>query len=117
MVADALSRVHEGQKLMVQVVCCPLISRPHYDLLKDIRNETSVDVELVQLCQRIILKELSPDYSIKDDLILFRNRLVIGSNPFLKSILLKEYHTIPIAGHVGVKQTLARIATTFDRPN
>lgn len=54
-----------------------------------------------------------PNYTVKEGLLLWKNRLVIPSNDPLVQVILKEFHSTPIGGHAGVTRTLARISAQF----
>lgn len=57
--------------------------------------------------------EAYPDFSISDDLIIFKGAIWLDSqDPFI-SALLHEYHATPLGGHFGVKKTLHRLRTNF----
>ena len=54
-----------------------------------------------------------PEFSISDDLIIFKGTLWLDSqNPFIPA-LLHEYHATPLGGHFGVKKTLHRLQPNF----
>ncbi|MCI61891.1 hypothetical protein A2U01_0083148, partial [Trifolium medium] len=55
-------------------------------------------------------------YTVKDDLLYWKNRVVIPTPSALVQKLLQEYHSSPIGGHAGITRTAARIKAQFYWP-
>lgn len=113
-VADALSRVHEANLTDETPSMFSMIaSYPTSEFLAILRTENSVLAELVGLHQKLAMGKLSLHFSVHDGLLMYRNRFYIGVESALRVLLLREFHSTPIAGHAGVKRTLVRLATNF----
>lgn len=54
-----------------------------------------------------------PDYSLKNNLILYQGRILIPNNSALRQLLILEYHNTPVGGLAGIRRTLHRISNTF----
>lgn len=52
-------------------------------------------------------------YPFKNDLLYFKQRIVLASQSPIGYQILIELHTIPVGGHGGDRCTLARITTQF----
>ena len=46
--------------------------------------------------------------------LLYKGRLVLPKEAFIKTILLKEYHNGPVGGHSGVMKTYKRMRADLD---
>lgn len=106
MAADALSRMF----FMAW-------SEPQAHFIEELKQEISSNEELqkiVQACSHNA--ETVPYYSVKQNLLYWKNRLVIPEGSKLIQQILKEYHSSPIRGHAGVARTLARISPQFYWP-
>lgn len=105
--ADALSRLF----LMAW-------SEPQNQFLHDLRVELGQNEHMstiVKQCQHP--SNPDPYYSVKEDLLYWKGRLVISSLSSLQDKVLQEYHSSSIGGHAGVARTLARITSHFYWPN
>ncbi|KAH9782770.1 hypothetical protein KPL71_009054 [Citrus sinensis] len=90
--ADALSRIHEEN----------VIEEP---------KPTTLCLSL-----RYAAGSLTSDFSVQEGLLLFRHRYYLSPHSSLKTVLLKEFHKTPMAGHAGIKKTLVRLSSTFFWP-
>ncbi|MCH79797.1 Ty3/gypsy retrotransposon protein, partial [Trifolium medium] len=52
-------------------------------------------------------------YSVRDGLLLWKDKLVIPNKPELINQILTEFHTSHIGGHAGITRTIARIQAQF----
>jgi len=111
-VADALSCRDEDEFLEVSL---SVISYPTLDWLSDLKNSYTLDSQLLTLLQQV-QNGTSTDnrYSIKNDLLLYKQRLYV-SQPFRKSIM-QYVHASPIAGHAGYDKTIHRARRDFFWP-
>ncbi|KAH9685790.1 hypothetical protein KPL70_014094 [Citrus sinensis] len=117
--ADALSRVHEeagADTSTVTASCLPLLSRPSFELLATLNLENSTLSDMIALHQQFAAGTLSRDYSLHNGFLFYHNRYYINPSSSLKEVLLAEFHSSPLAGHVGIKRTLVRLAFTFFWP-
>lgn len=108
-VADALSRVSNnttGQFLV--------LSMPNFVFLEQLCKSLNDSHEFLSLPHDI---QHDPgthtDYKIHQGLILYKGKLWLDSNNPVKHLLLEEFHTTPLGGHVGVSKTLRRLQVNF----
>ncbi|KAL0361327.1 UNVERIFIED_CONTAM: Retrovirus-related Pol polyprotein from transposon.6 [Sesamum radiatum] len=59
----------------------------------------------------------SLDYSVRNGLLYFRQKLLIRPASAVVPLLLSEFHSSPLGGHSGSKATLARVAASFYWPS
>lgn len=106
-VADALSRSFYMA-----------LSSPVFTILDDIREAIVQDKELLAVKAACLDQPLSrPPYSVRDDTLFWKGRIVIPQNAVeLKQQLLLEYHSSPVGGHAGVYRTFRRLAAIFFWP-
>lgn len=52
-------------------------------------------------------------YSISNDLIRFKGRLVVGDDRELKYMILQALHSSPMGGHLGVRAIYYRVRQLF----
>jgi len=107
-VADALSRQFEEESTLLA------ISLPIPEWIEEARQEWFSHPGLSQL-----ISQLQDDpnsiqgYSWQDDILRYRDRVVISPTSTLKSRILAELHSSPIAGHSGFQKTYARTRRSF----
>ncbi|KAH9657564.1 hypothetical protein KPL70_023135 [Citrus sinensis] len=117
--ADALSRVHEialADNINTFPTCLSFNSQPSFELLQSLLNENTTLPDLISLHQQLLKGELSADFSVQNGFLLHRQRYYISPTSSLKAILLQEFHSMPLAGHVGVTRTLISLSSTFYWP-
>ncbi|PNX92431.1 Ty3/gypsy retrotransposon protein, partial [Trifolium pratense] len=106
MAADALSRV------MVMAW-----SEPKWQLLDQVRRALENDNQLREVMQNYAIGKAPVQYSMREGLLYWKQRLVIPKNDDLLQKLLFEFHTSPIGGHAGITRTIARIKAQFYWPD
>lgn len=118
-VVDALSRKdeHSTELLLDEASMFWNFSKPIPFLLKDVQRENQTGEDLRKLHQQYKANLLGDEYSVKDGMLIHKGKFIISSTSQLKQKLLQEYHATPMAGHTGVKRTLARLAAIFYWPN
>lgn len=52
-------------------------------------------------------------YSWKDEILRYKDRVVISPTSTLKMCILAEFHSSPIVGHAGFQKTYARTRRSF----
>lgn len=52
-------------------------------------------------------------FQVKDDSLYFKDRVYIPQKTDLRTTILLEYHSSPVAGHIGLQPTLTRISSSF----
>lgn len=105
--ADALSRIPTpGQ--------CLVLSIPSPECLNDIKNFLSQSSAYHNLRQQILsYPEAHPEFSLTTDWICYRGKLWLPpNNPFIP-MLLAEFHSTPLGGHMGETKTLRRLQDNF----
>ncbi|MCH90884.1 hypothetical protein A2U01_0011807, partial [Trifolium medium] len=104
--ADALSRV-----MMLSW------SEPQSQLLHDLRDALGKDntlQEVIKACKQP--GQVKEHYTIREGLLLWKDRLVVPMGQGLEAKILEEFHKAPIGGHAGIVRTLARIKSQFYWP-
>nr|KYP68328.1 Retrotransposable element Tf2 [Cajanus cajan] len=112
-VADALSRVPDSHELIFLA-----ISTIIPDIVEQLKNFFSAQADGIALVQQLSSATTTkPHFIVAHGLVYFKNRLFIPEIPSLRSSILHEFHASPMAGHFGVKATLARLAASFAWPS
>lgn len=107
LVADALSRMPNVEQLF------PL-STVSFGIIDQLKQENLQDPELLDLQHRLCEDPVSlSDFSLREGLLFFRDRLVSSSTSSLHGKLLKEFHESLIGGHSGITRTFHRLSTNF----
>lgn len=57
-----------------------------------------------------------PHHSIKDGVLLYKDRALVPAESALQQLLLAEFHNSAIGGHAGIQRTYARLASVFYWP-
>jgi hypothetical protein len=82
----------------------PLGFHPH------LRKSFTEDPGLIDLIQKIEASPSSyPGFRIIQGLLYFRDKLYIPADSPIKTLLLQEFHSSPIGGHIGIQKTLGRL--------
>jgi hypothetical protein len=112
-VADALSR----RDAPIAELSLSLLSMPTLSWVEDLKVEYSRDPKLGLLLAQWHKHELDTRrYSLRDGLLLYRNRILLGESPPLKTQVLNYVHSDPMAGHSGYEKTLQRAKRDFYWP-
>ncbi|PNX87089.1 hypothetical protein L195_g043174, partial [Trifolium pratense] len=101
--ADALSRMY-----------MLTWSEPKNQFIQELYNVLQSDLEMLHIMKACQQQE--EDYklfTIRDGLLLWKDKLVIPNNQELINKVLAEFHTSHIGGHAGVSRTLACIQAQF----
>lgn len=78
---------------------------------------TKKDVRLKDLYDQCVANRLqSPEYLIKDGLLLWKGRIMLPSDEDIINQVLLEFHSSKVGGHAGVTKTMARICSQFFWP-
>ncbi|PNX92586.1 Ty3/gypsy retrotransposon protein, partial [Trifolium pratense] len=111
LVADALSRKNtdaESAGLLLSVSSTVPV------LLSTLREYYKKDTKGQDLVFKIVTaKESTQQYSFKEGLVYFKNRLFLPEGNNLRTTILNEYHSTPTAGHSSLQPTLARLSASF----
>eukprot|EP00253_Pinus_taeda_P006618 PITA_06618 len=107
-VADALSCQFEEESTLLA------ISLPIPEWIEEARREWFSHPELSQLISQLQADPNSTKgYSWQDDILRYKDRVVISPTSTFKSRILAEMHSSPIAGHSGFQKTYARTRRSF----
>ncbi|GJU82173.1 transposon Tf2-1 polyprotein [Tanacetum coccineum] len=113
-VADALSRRPEGEPAVSKFLTLSTIHLKYIQKLQELNLSDPFLMELhKQLTEGLINQA---HYTVKDGLLLFKGKLLIGRDPHLIQEILREFHCTPVGGHSGVRKTMARVNQTFTWP-
>ena len=83
-------------------------------LRSDIAKDTQLSTILRQCSHESLYHN---NYSYRNDILLWKQRVVIPQNSSLISIILQEYHDGALGGHSGIAKTLDRISSNFYWPH
>ncbi|KAL0823918.1 hypothetical protein Bca101_047595 [Brassica carinata] len=111
--ADGLSR---QMQTSVPEACSTLFALmiPSAIQLQDIYAEIEQDDSIQTILQQVRAGDLvKPGYSVADNKLWFKRRLVIPPSSCFIPLILKENHDSLVGGHSGVFKTLKRIQQTF----
>ncbi|MCH79693.1 Ty3/gypsy retrotransposon protein [Trifolium medium] len=101
--ADALSRMY-----------MLAWSEPKTQFIQELLKALPADPEIVHIMKACQQKEENYKlFTIRDGLLLWKDKLVIPNNPDMIQKILTEFHTSHIGGHAGISRTLARIQAQF----
>ena len=107
-VADALSRQFEEESTLLA------ISLPIPEWIEEARREWFSHPGLSQLISQLqAYPNSTKGYSWQDDILRYKDRVVISPTSTFKSHILAEMHSSPIAGHSGFQKTYARTRRSF----
>ncbi|CAJ2659203.1 unnamed protein product [Trifolium pratense] len=85
--------------------------------IDEIRAALKKDQNLVEIILKCISGKAPIQYTMKDGLLYWKQRLVIPKESDLLNKVLYEFHTSPIGGHAGITRTIARITSQFYWPD
>ncbi|KAI3686136.1 hypothetical protein L1987_79809 [Smallanthus sonchifolius] len=90
------------------------LSAPVPSILQELALASQADPEFTTLLQRYMADPTAfPDYTVKDEFLLFKGRLRVPHNLPLRHQLLTEFHSSAFGGHSGVTRTYQRLSATF----
>eukprot|EP00253_Pinus_taeda_P031027 PITA_31027 len=107
-VADALSRQFDEESTLLA------ISLPIPEWIEEARREWFSHPGLSQLISQLQADPNSTKgYSWQDDILHYKDKVVISPTSTFKSRILAELHSSPIAGHSGFQKMYARTKGSF----
>lgn len=108
--ADALSRKpHSGELLTLTIPYCVEIA--------DIRSGLQQDPHTNTILKKLMADPSSmQDYSLANQLLFYKARLVIPDVSSIKLKLLEEVHNTPVGGHGGFLKTFKRLSSQYVWP-
>ena len=105
--ADALSRRPDHQ--LLNLVSSAIVNQ---DIIEDIKNAYDADDE----CRKLSKDDRSVT---KRDGLFFKNRhkILVPKDKHIREKILKEYHDIPLSGHVGAHKVYEKLSRNWYWPN
>ncbi|GKB86106.1 ty3-gypsy retrotransposon protein [Tanacetum coccineum] len=113
-VADALSQRPVGEPAVSKFLTLSTIHLKYIQKLQELNLSDPFLVELHKKLNDGLLNQA--EYTVKDGLLLFKGKLLIGRDPHLIQEILREFHCSPVGGHFGVRKTMTRVNQTFTWP-
>lgn len=109
-VADALSR-REGWDDEVSI---SVLSMPVATWVDKVKEQYLLDSMFQDLLQKWHSNNLDPQkYSFQSGLLLYKGRILLGTDEQLKQEVLHYLHSDPLAGHSGYERTMQRARKDF----
>lgn len=110
--ADALSRLPEHDTASLIVLSVPCLT-----FLEELRAQVAGNEEYQSLLQQLQSEpEAHREYSVAQNMILFKGRIWLPRGLPLITTLLAEFHATPTGGHAGIAKTTARLSENFAWP-
>lgn len=106
-VVDALFRIKGAE-----ILCCAL-SLISSDLEEKIKRSYVMDPYLVGILQRLTSGEQVKHYTLQNDLLRRKQKLVVGPDVELRTSIITWHHTSMEAGHSGRDATVMRVKRIF----
>ncbi|GJV78676.1 ty3-gypsy retrotransposon protein [Tanacetum coccineum] len=111
--ADALSRVFEEAEQVTAAFLA--FSQPLVGFIGDLRGENETLAELLEIHGKMNNGEVLSGFRRENGLLIYNNRYFLGQESKLKTLLLREFHDTPSAGHGGIKKTLVGCQACFSQ--
>ncbi|WVZ23586.1 hypothetical protein V8G54_002130 [Vigna mungo] len=84
-----------------------------FTILTDHRSLKELMSQIIQTPEQQNDPNAYENYSIHQDLLLYKGKLWLNhDNPFIQ-LLLVEFHTMPLSGHTGIAKTVSRLQQNF----
>lgn len=111
--ADALSRFPSDSVLELSAV-----SSIVPDWIKEVIDGYATDLDACTKVRTLCISaDAVPDFSLKDGVLYFKNRMWIGNNTAVQQKILANLHNAPVGGHSGINVTYQRIKQLFAWPH
>ncbi|GJS47910.1 ty3-gypsy retrotransposon protein [Tanacetum coccineum] len=88
-------------------------SQPLVGFIGDLRGENETLAELLEIHGKMNNGEVLSGFRRENGLLIYNNRYFLGQESKLKTLLLREFHNTPSAGHGGIKKTLVGLSALF----
>jgi hypothetical protein len=83
--------------------------------VEDLKQQYQQDEELKELLSKWYKNELDNQrYSLRDNLLLYKHKILLRQLPQLKAQVLLFVYSDPMAGHSGYEKTLHRAKRDFN---
>ena len=100
---DALSRVF-GEEDTASLY---LLSVPQFPFIADLKQELATNPKFLTLQEKIHKDPaIAAEYKIENGLILHEQRIWLPMRSSVISLLMAEFHSMPMGGHYGIQKTL-----------
>lgn len=111
-VADALSRILTPNDAKLYS-----LSMPTFIFLDQLQDTLLQDIQYKDLLDDVRQNPSKhPDLKVHYDLIFRNGKIWLPIKTPITSLLLQEFHSSPIGGHIGVAKTFHRLHQNFDWP-
>ncbi|WVZ01772.1 hypothetical protein V8G54_022578 [Vigna mungo] len=110
--ADALSRLDASTHPATDSLM--VLSIPHSKFLSDLKSSLQNNPEFITLRDKIMADPHDfPLFALKEDLIIFKDKIWLPQTSSFIPLLLHEFHSTPMAGHTGISRTLSKLMANF----
>lgn len=107
--ADALSRYPQTDPMQI---CALSAVVPLW--LNEVQEGYKTDPATEQLLTQVLLSpDQYPHYTMQQGVLLYKGRILVGSNPALQHRILTALHASAIGGHSGIQVTYSRVKWLF----
>lgn len=104
--ADALSRRSQAPEAE-----CAVISTSTPQWLEQVVAFYGQDSHAQTVMAKLVVEETTvSNFTFKDDLLRYKNRIWIGKDDILQNKLMKAFHCSAVGGHSGVPVTYKRMS-------
>lgn len=109
--ADALSRIQsvEGQEVLA-------ISQLQHVWLQQVMEGYLEHPETKKLLSDLSVQSPKGNFSLKDGLIKYKNKIWVGHNSTAQHSIIQALHASPVGGHSGIYPTYVKIKNLFAWP-
>lgn len=88
------------------------------DWIKEVIDGYATDLDACCKVRTLCISaDAVPDFSLKDGVLYFKNRMWIGNNAAIQQKILANLHNAPVGGHSGINVTYQRIKQLFAWPH
>lgn len=88
------------------------------DWIKEVIDGYATDLDACSKVRTLCISaDAVPDFSLKDGVLYFKNRMWIGNNAAIQQKILANLHNAPVGGHSGINVTYQRIKQLFAWPH
>ncbi|WVZ15157.1 hypothetical protein V8G54_012723, partial [Vigna mungo] len=94
------------------------LSEPNCVWLQQLEELTKTDKKLSKVYSQCLQGQYPNfKYSTKDDILFWKDRILVPKNSMLINQILHEFHNSKVEGHAGITKTASRIGNQFHSPN
>lgn len=112
-VANVLSRIPDQSKSQFL-----LLSALNFLFLDQLRQSLQTDSNYQTLYQQVLSNSAThPGFTINNGLLFFEGKIWLPSSNTFLNLIVDEFHTTPLGGHMGVLKTLCCLQDNFFWPH